>query len=256
MSATVTAANTLEGRVVVVTGASSGIGLATAELACEQGAQVVLLARRAELLAEIVKRLGDRATAVAVDVGDRDAVGSAFAAIGESFGHVDVLVNVSGVMRYRRLEENTDEDIDAVLGASLHGTIYTSRAAVPLLRTAGGGDIINFGSEVTKLYLPGSSIYSAAKAGIARFSEVLGCELRKDGIRVTEVVVGYTATGASATIPQEDRDRIRPALIESAYQVFSGGTPMSARSVAEVALFPATRPRGQYVGVIHARSMQ
>jgi NADP-dependent 3-hydroxy acid dehydrogenase YdfG len=245
----------LDGRVVVVTGASSGIGLATAELAHERGAEVVLLARRAQLLEEIAGRLGKRVMAVPTDVGDRNSVRAAFAAVASAFGRVDILANVSGLMRYRLLAECADEDIDAVLGASLLGTIYTCRAAVPLLKAAGGGDIINFGSEVTQLYLPGSTVYSAAKAGIARFSEVLGCEVRKDGIRVTEVVVGYTATGASALIPQEDRDRIRPALVESAYQVFSGTTPMAARSVAEVGLFPATRPRGQYVGVIHARSM-
>jgi NAD(P)-dependent dehydrogenase (short-subunit alcohol dehydrogenase family) len=246
----------LDGRVVVVTGASSGIGLAVAELAHERGAEVVLLARRAELLGEVTSRLGKRATAIVTDVSDPDSVRAAFAQIDGAFGRVDVLANVSGVMRYRRLEENSDDDIGAVLGASLLGTIYASRAAVPLLRAAGGGDILNFGSEVTHLYLPGSSIYSAAKAGIARFSDVLGRELRPDGIRVTEIVVGYTATGASALIPAEDRDRIRPALIESAYQNFSGSTPMSARSVAEVALFPASRPRGQYIGVIHARSMR
>lgn len=245
----------LEGRRVVISGASSGIGLAAAQLVAERGGTAIMLGRRLGLLDSEAASIGVNATAFEMDVTEPSSIVSAFAQIEERFDYVDALINAAGAMRYRRIEEHSEEDIDAVINTNLRGPILTIRAALPLLRRSSGADIVNLGSETTELYLPRSSVYTATKAGLTALSDCIGRELRPEGIRVTLVVVGYTRTGISALIPQEDRDRAREAVIESAYPVFSGTTPMDARWVAETALYPITRPRGERVGVIHSRSM-
>lgn len=248
-------AGDLSDRRVIVSGASSGIGLAACQLVVEGGGTAIMLGRRRDLLQKEAEKLGDRAVPFQMDVTDSASVGSAFAAIAERFDHVDALINAAGAMRYRRVEDNSDSDIDAVIDTNLRGPIYTIRAALPLLRRApGGADIVNLGSEVTQLYMPHASVYTATKAGLTALTENLTRELRPEGIRVCLVVIGFTKTGLSAIIPEEDRVKARPALIESAYGLFSGSVPMDPRWVAETALFPITRPRGEYIGIIHSRS--
>jgi NADP-dependent 3-hydroxy acid dehydrogenase YdfG len=247
-------AESLGGRIVVVSGASSGIGLTLAHIAAERGARPVMLARRADTLARAAAAIGDAAVPIVVDIADRAAVRAAFGEIEARFGYIDALVNAAGAMRYRLLADSSDEDIDAVFGANLMGPLNTIRAAIPLLRKAGGGDIVNIGSEVTEHYLAYASLYMSSKAGLSTLSQALTRELRADRIRVALVVVGFTKTGLPETIPDEDRAKAREAIMQSGYPDYSGSTPMDPRWVAEAALFPMTQPDGIHIDVIHARS--
>lgn len=247
-------AGQLEGRVVVVAGASTGIGRATAELFAREGASLVLLARRRDRLEEAARATGG--AAVVADVSDPASVRAAFAEVDRLHGRLDVLLNVAAVGRVRTIEESTDEDVAAIFGTNLLGPVYTTRSAIPLLRRAGGGDIVNVSSESTLAYLPYMVLYAASKAGLDGFSRMAMHELKPEGIRVMSLVAGSTDTsfGANNYAP-EDAERAMPAWLESGYRSqVSGQVKVPAVHVAETMLFMVTRPRGQVVDVLSARS--
>src|ERR1700722_9413973 len=139
----------LEGKVVVVSGASMGVGRATAQRFAQQGATVVLLARRKLLLDEIAESIGANAVPIVTDITSSAEVGAAFDEGAAQFGRFDILINSAGASRIRLIEEASDEDIAVTVNTNLIAPIYTTRAAIPLLRAAGGGDIMNISSEIT-----------------------------------------------------------------------------------------------------------
>ena len=190
----------LEGKVAVVTGASSGSGLGIARRFVEEGATVLLLARGGERLEQTAKDLGPGAVPFVTDVGDPGSVGRTFAEIGDRFGKVDILVNNAAVYRPCRVELLSDLDIQQQIATNLAGPVYTCRAAIPLLRAAGGGDIVNTSSESTLHPFPMLSMYVATKAALEAFALVLAQEVRDDEIRVTTVIQGGTnGTGGGST---------------------------------------------------------
>lgn len=248
-------AGRLEGKVAVITGGSSGIGRATAALLAEEGADVALLARGKARLDEAAHAIGPHAMAIPTDVGDPDSVRSAFARIDAQLGRVDVLANVAGVVRIALIEEATDEDIAAAVGTNFVGPIYTTRAAIPLLKRAGGGDIVNVSSEVTLDDMPLATLYSASKGGLESFTRTMTKELKEQGIRVSLLRAGHTDTAMGDTLHPADKERAFPIWDRDGYlRRVAGRDPMDPRWVAEALLFVVTRPRGQMVDVVHARS--
>jgi short-subunit dehydrogenase len=171
----------VEEQVMVITGASSGIGLATAERASAQGAQVVLAARSGEALGEIVARLeaqGAEAMEVEVDVADRAQMeGLAHAAI-ERFGRIDTWVNNAGVAIYGRLDEVSDEDSRRLFETNFWGVVNGSLIALKYLKAAGGA-IINLGSEVSDAVVPLQGMYSASKHAVKGFTDALRVEVEE-----------------------------------------------------------------------------
>lgn len=245
----------LQGKVVVVTGASSGIGLATARRFAAEGARVVLLARRAALLEAAAAQLGASAVPIVADVADPASVRSAFERIEAMFGQVDVLLNVAGSARVRLIEEATDEDIATVVGTNFLGPIYTTRAAIPLLRKAGGGDIVNVSSEVTLDDLPLMTLYSATKRGLDGFTRTMTKELKGAGIRVTLIVMGTVGeTGFADNFGPGDAERAFPAWEADGYLTRVAGGPMEAAWAADAMVYAVTRPRGMMLDVMHVRS--
>ncbi|MGD9701975.1 MAG: SDR family oxidoreductase [Acidimicrobiia bacterium] len=242
----------LADRVIVIVGASSGIGLATATLCASEGARVVMLARGRERLEAHAAELG--ATPVVCDVADPSSVRAAFGEIDERFGRVDALLNVAGVARIRRIEDATDEDIHHVIGVDLLGPIYTTRAAVPLMRRAGGGDIVNVSSEITGDYLPYMVLYGVAKGGLDTFSRMMVHELKDDNIRVCNYVSGSVATDFGVNFAPEEIGAAFPAWEASGYMTRVAGPGQDPAWMAEAFLFQLTRPAGQMVDVIHVRS--
>jgi NAD(P)-dependent dehydrogenase (short-subunit alcohol dehydrogenase family) len=250
----------LEGKVAVVTGASAGSGLGIAARFADEGASVCLLARDAERLERVADEMAGDARAIACDVGDPDSVATAFAQIADAFGRVDILVNNAAVYRPCRVERLSDQDIQRQVSTNLLGPIYTCRAAIPLLRAAGGGDIVNTSSESTLHPFPMLSIYVATKAALEAFGSVLADELVDDGIRVTTLVQGTAvgAGGGSADF-QWDPDHLAEAvtlwtergLMQTA-QGSLGGQEVAA--VADVHLYIVTRPRTQKLDRVHVRS--
>ncbi len=243
------------GKVVVVVGGSAGMGKAAAHRFADEGADVVILARRKERLGEVAAEIGERVVPIAADVCDADSVRTGFAAIEARFGRIDVLLNVAGVARARRIEEASDEDIHAVIGTNFLGPIYTTRAAIPLLRNSGGGDIVNIGSEVTLDDMPLMTLYSASKRALDGFTRTMTKELRPEGIRVTLLVAGNVGDSSfSENFSEDDIRRAFPVWREDGYLHRVAGThPMQASWVADALLYVVTRPRGMMLDVLHAR---
>ena len=251
---------TLKDKVVAVTGATSGSGLAIAQRFIDEGAEVVLLARGQQRLAEVTASLGDRATGIVCDVGDVESVRQAFAAIADTFGKIDVLINNAAVYRPCAVESLTDLDIAQQVATNLVGPIYTCRAAIPLLRAAGGGDIVNTSSESTLSRFPHLSIYVATKAALEAFTSVLAQELIDDDIRVTNFVQGTMSSvnegstdwtwdpqhGAAAFELWEKR-----GLLAQVYGRYGG---QDAEAIADVHVYIVTRPRSQKIDTIYCRS--
>jgi len=185
-------------QVIVITGASSGIGLATAELAAERGARVVLNARSEGDLREVCDRIrarGGRATYRAGDVADPDAMQALAETARREFGGFDTWVNDAGISIYGRLTEVPLEDKRRLFDVNFWGVVHGCRAAVPHLRDRGGA-IINIGSEVSDRAVPLQGIYSASKHAVKAYTDALRMELEKDGapISVTLVKPGATNT--------------------------------------------------------------
>ncbi len=169
----------LKEQVIVITGASSGIGLCTAETAAKAGAKVVLAARSGETLDDVVQRItanGGEAVAVVCDVSDRAQVDHLAAQAIARFGRFDTWVNNAGLAIYGRLEEVTEEDSRRLFDINFWGVVNGSLAALPHLRTHGGA-LINLGSEVSEAVAPMLGMYSASKHAVKGFTDGLRVEV-------------------------------------------------------------------------------
>lgn len=245
----------LGGKVIVVAGASAGIGLAAARRCARDGAEVILLARGRERLEAAAAEIGELATVIVCDVTNPQSVRTAFGAIGDQFGRVDALFNVAGVARIRRIEDASDDDIGFVFGVNLLGPIYTTRAAIPLMRAAGAGDIVNVSSEIVDDYMPQMVLYGASKGGLDTFSKMMVHELKADNIRVTRYTsgsVGGTAFGEN--FAEGEVERVYAEWDASGYLTRVAGPGMDPDWMADAMVFAITRPRGQMIDVIHVRS--
>jgi len=189
----------LETQVVVVTGATSGIGLTTARMAADRGARVVLVARSEDALRELteeIRRGGGEATYAVADVGDRDDVREVVGVAQETFGGVDTWINVAGAFIYGKLEDVPVEDMREQFDTNVWGLLYGSLEAADHLRERGGGAIINVGSAASDRALPLQGSYSASKHAVKGFTDALRMELEAEGepISVTLVKPGAVAT--------------------------------------------------------------
>jgi NAD(P)-dependent dehydrogenase (short-subunit alcohol dehydrogenase family) len=250
----------LEGKVAAITGASSGSGRAIATRFAAEGAAVCLLAREPSRLAELENDLGGNTVAISCDVGDPASVRAAFDQIAERFGKLDILVNNAAVYRPCPVEQISDDDIQRQIATNLVGPILTCRSAIPLLRAAGGGNIVNTSSESTLHPFPMLSVYVATKSGLEAFGEVLAAELLDDDIRVTTLVQGLAVgPGGGPTDFEWDPDRMTEAFNLWTERGLMQGTAgrsggQDVADVADVHLYIVTRPRSQKLDRIHVRS--
>lgn len=174
---------------VLVTGATSGVGEATARLFASRGASVALLARRAGELERVAKEIGERAQWFVADVSDAGSAVDAVRSATQSLGGIDVVVNAAGVSGYATLDE-LDEDLwHQVIDTNLSGTFYVSREAGLTMRAAGGGSIINVASDLATMGVAGLAHYCAAKAGVVGLTRALAVELAPH-VRVNAVCPG------------------------------------------------------------------
>jgi NADP-dependent 3-hydroxy acid dehydrogenase YdfG len=193
-------------KVVVITGASSGIGEATGRLLAREGARVLLGARREERLKKIVddlKSAGLVAASRTVDVTRRDEVEGFVKAGKELFGRVDVLVNNAGVMPGAPLAARRVEEWDRMIDVNLRGVLHGIAAALPLMLAQDEGHIINLSSVAGHVVFPGFSVYSATKFAVRAVSEGLRKEMASRGIRVTVISPGAVRTELVGTISDE-----------------------------------------------------
>lgn len=197
----------LDQQVMVITGASSGIGLCTALLAAEAGVRLALAARSGETLDGVVAQIteaGGRAIAVPTDVGDRAHLPALADAAVREFGRIDTWVNDAGVAIYGRLDEVSDEDSRRLFDTNFWGVVNGSLAALPHLRKSGGA-LINLGSEVSDAVMPYQGMYSASKHAVKGFTDALRIELQElDEAPVSVTLIQPTAV--NTPYPQHARN--------------------------------------------------
>jgi NADP-dependent 3-hydroxy acid dehydrogenase YdfG len=243
----------LEGTVALVTGASSGIGEATALRLAAEGAGVALAGRRRDRLKRVVDHIGDRAKAVVVeaDVTDHRSAGAMVERTVAEFGRLDTLVNNAGVMLLGPIVDAPIEEWQQMIGTNLLGVLYTTHAALPhLLRAAESeprrvADLVTVSSVAGRVARQGSGVYNATKFGVAAFSESLRQEVTRRHLRVSLVEPGAVRT--------ELAGHNRPEIIEEMVATFGQTEIMRSEDIAESILFIVTRPRHVAVNEVLVR---
>ncbi len=231
----------LEGTVALVTGASSGIGEATAELLASLGAKVALVARRADRLQTLAERIGSDALVIEADVGDREAAFGAVERTASELGRIDTLVNNAGVMLLGPIQDAPLEEWETMLRVNVHGLLYCTYAALPhLLKAAEDSprrvaDIVNVSSVAGRVARLGSGVYNLTKHGVGAFSESLRQEVTERHVRVSLVEPGAVAT--------ELASHNRPEIQENMRQRFGNVERMEATDIADAIAYIVTRPR-------------
>jgi clavulanate-9-aldehyde reductase len=227
----------LSNQVVAVTGASSGIGEATALACAAAGAAVALGARRAdriEALAERIAREGGRALAVPTDVGEEAQARAFVQRAASELGSLDVLVNNAGVMLLGAIANASTEEWRRMIHANVFGVLYCTHAALPLMSKQGSGHIVNVSSVAGRVARAGSGVYNLTKWGVGAFSESLRQEAVPLGVRVTLVEPGAVAT----ELPGHNR----PEVLEQMAKRFQGVTPLAAEDIANAVLYAIAQP--------------
>ena len=198
----------LKGAVAVVTGASAGIGEATAIALAQRGARVVLTARRKErleLLADRIEQAGGSALAIYCDVTDPEQLAALPAVVEEAFGPCDILVNNAGIPGGGTFADLTYEQIARIVDVNVLGVMYGARAFLPGMMRHGRGHIVNIASLAGRFATPGAAVYGASKHAVIAFSESLHFEVERHGVRVTAVNPGFVATEGFPQTSQDPR---------------------------------------------------
>jgi len=202
----------LNGKVAVITGASSGIGEATARLLVEEGVHVVLAARRKERIDALAEELGDHAIPFAVDVADHKQVTALFDAVRERFGGLDLLFNNAGVGINGPFVDTRLEDWRTQIDANLYGVLNCTHAAIPLLKGRVGAMISSVSSVGGRYGIAGWSVYNATKFAVVGFHDALRKEVGPDGIRVALIEPGAVWTEWGHNVPEETMRERRESL--------------------------------------------
>jgi NADP-dependent 3-hydroxy acid dehydrogenase YdfG len=220
----------ITGKVVVITGASSGIGEATALLLAERGAKVVLGARGSERLAALAGRIveaGGEAVYAATDVKRRDDVSALVRLACERYGKLDVLVNNAGVMPISPLDDLRVEDWEAMIDVNIKGVLYGIAAALPVFRTQGFGHFVNIASTAGHKIVPNMSVYSGTKFAVRAISEGLRQEAG-DTVRVTILSPGMVRTNFAEGVTNQTVK----AQLEQSRDTFAMPADAIARAIA------------------------
>jgi len=208
----------LDGKVAVITGASSGIGEATAEALAAEGASVVVAARREERLSELVERIngnGGKALSVECDVTDEEQAHDLIQRARDELGQVDILVNNAGVMQLSKIEKGLSDEWRRMFEVNVLGLLYVTDAAVHVMKEQGSGHLINISSVAGRKSGPLRGAYSGTKFAVNAISEALRVELLEDHIRVTMVEPGAVETELPDHITDEEAKEGISALYQT-----------------------------------------
>jgi NADP-dependent 3-hydroxy acid dehydrogenase YdfG len=236
----------LSGTVAVITGASSGIGEATALALASEGAAVSLVARRRDRLESLAERIqalatGGKVSVVEADITAQDQAIGAIERTVQEHGRLDILINNAGVMLLGPVSTAPTSEWDRMVSLNVQGLLYTTKAALPHLLAAAEGDprqvadIVNISSVAGRVARAGSGVYNATKWGVNAFSEALRQEVTERHVRVGIVEPGATAT--------ELASHNRPEVLETMAGRFAGVELMRAEDIADAITYMVTRPR-------------
>jgi NADP-dependent 3-hydroxy acid dehydrogenase YdfG len=244
----------LEGTVALVTGASSGIGEATARLLAERGAAVAIAARRKDRLDQLAVEIegkGGRALVIEADVTDREqAIGAVERTVAE-LNWLDILVNNAGVMLLGPAADAPLEEWERMVDLNVKGLLYCTYAALPHLLAAAEkeprrlADLVNISSVAGRKANAGSGIYNLTKFGVGAFSESLRMELAKRHVRVSLIEPGFVKTELSNHIREELREAVRQRYVEVEM--------LEAEDIADAIVYVVTRPRRMAVNEVLIR---
>ena len=229
--------NNITGKNVVITGASSGLGEATARLLAQEGASVVLGARRLERLQALVDEItgkGGKALALQTDVTDATQVQALVDAAVKAYGRIDVIINNAGLMPQSLLNKLKISEWDQMIDVNIKGVLYGIAAALPHMQAQQGGHIINVSSVAGHKVGPGGAVYSATKHAVRALSEGLRQEVKPYGIRTTVISPGVVDTELPNTVTDED---VAPRL-NALYQ----NVAIPADSFARAVVYAMSQP--------------
>ncbi|RIX27740.1 SDR family NAD(P)-dependent oxidoreductase [Amnibacterium setariae] len=238
-------AGRLDGTVALVTGASSGIGEATAVALAAEGARLVLVARRRDRLEALASRIGGDAVVIEADVTDAAQAQAAVAQAVEVAGRLDIVINNAGVMLLGPAEEAPYEEWERMVAVNVTGVLATTYAALPHLLSAAEtaerrvADVVTISSTAGRIARAGSGVYNLTKFGVGAFSEALRQEVTKRHVRVGLVEPGATVS--------ELRDHLRAPIRDAQAERFRTMEPLEATDIAEAVVYMVTRDRRQAV---------
>ena len=234
----------LEGKIAVITGANSGIGLASAKRFVAEGAHVYITGRRPQELDEAIKAIGAGATAIQGDVSNLEDLDRLFANVRSDHGHMDILFANAGLGAREPLGKITVSTFDLVFGVNVKGAIFTAQKGLPLMRD--GGSIILTGSTTGSTGTPAFSVYSASKAAIRNLARSWALDLKGTGIRVNVLSPGATAT--PGLLNGLARTGKKDALIADLIAQTPLGRMADPDDIAAVALFLASDESASMTG--------
>jgi len=234
----------LEGKVAVITGGNSGIGLATAKEFKEQGARVVITGRDQQTLDDAKREIGSDVLAVRSDTSSLTEIDKLFAAVKEKFGKIDVLFVNAGIGEFAPIESVTEESFDSIMDINFKGAYFTIQKALPLLND--NASIVLNASIVAYIGMPNSSVYAASKAALITLARTLSAELVGRGIRVNVVSPGPVST------PILGRMGMPPEVLEETAKSIQAQVPMKRfgrpEEIAKTVLFLASEDSSFLLG--------
>ncbi len=230
----------LTNKTILITGASSGIGRACAEICAKEGARLILLARRIELLEELALDLrANYKTEILVekcDVRHRDQVETVIATLKDKWSAIDVLINNAGLSRgLDKIQDGDFQNWDEMIDTNVKGLLYVSRAVLPMMIRQNDGIVVNISSIAGREVYPAGNVYCASKHAARAISQSMQLDLNGTGVRVCNIDPGLVETEFSLVRFRGDAER--------AEKVYQGYTPLHGNDVAEAMLFCITRPK-------------
>ncbi|MBI5324978.1 MAG: SDR family NAD(P)-dependent oxidoreductase [Ignavibacteriae bacterium] len=230
----------LKGKIILITGASAGIGEACAEVFAEEGAMLILLARRKNKLDELSKIIKEKNKVeilnIECDVRNRKDVEKCIKELPDKFKNIDILINNAGLARgMNKIQEGSFDDWDEMLDTNIKGLLNVSRFVLPGMVERKSGHVVNIGSLAGREVYPNGNVYCSTKHAVKALSKGMIIDLNGTGVKVTNLDPGLVETEFSEVRFRGDT--------EKAKKIYQGYTPLTSRDIAEVALFCVTRPQ-------------
>ncbi|MFY0592823.1 SDR family NAD(P)-dependent oxidoreductase [Roseivirga sp.] len=223
-------------KIALVTGASSGIGWASAVLLAEEGYDLILCGRRAERLTELSQKIPTKTLQLVFDVSNREAVKDALDSLPDSWKQIDVLLNNAGNAHgLAKLQDGSIDDWDAMIDINVKGLLYVTKAIVPGMVQRGGGHVVNIGSIAGKEVYPNGNVYCASKHAVDALNNGMRMDLVGTGVKVSQVCPGLVETEFSMVRFKGDEERSKG--------VYEGFDALTAHDVADLIRFIVTRPK-------------